>query len=168
MRCEINDTVTEIKHTMVEDSSNVIPEHQQVVAPVPEGHLPSSNTNGEHRGSIAKVKTGLGKASALTHHSLDKAAAMTHHSFDKAAAITDKATSMTTKNVGKVIKSSESVYETSPLCCLPRFLCQFPKFWPRTFSLIFGVIVPLWFLILIAAGFGVLLAKAEAPSEQAA
>lgn len=79
-----------------------------------------------------------------------------------------KATAMTQKNVGKAIKSSESAYESNALCFLPRFLCKFPKFWPRTFSLIFGVIIPLWLLILVAAGFGLLVAKYEAVEEQTA
>jgi hypothetical protein len=55
--------------------------------------------------------------------------------------------------------------------CLYRTVARFPRFhnlvlnWPRTFSLIVGVILPLFLLIFIAVVVGIILAKVEAPLE---
>ena len=74
----------------------------------------------------------------------------------------NKATELTSKTVETAFKQSEDVYEKSRWCWVPRFFVQN---FPRVFSLTFGVVVPLWFLILISAGFGVILADFEAPQE---
>ena len=46
-----------------------------------------------------------------------------------------------------------------------RYIRRIPKVWPRTFYFIVGVIIPLWALVLIATGFGVLLAQYESEPE---
>ena len=44
------------------------------------------------------------------------------------------------------------------------WLARLPGNWPRTFALIFGVIIPLFLLILVSMFFGYGLAKIEAPT----
>lgn len=74
-----------------------------------------------------------------------------------------KVTETTARRVGTAIQQSEEVYEKSAVCWLPRFLIEH---FPRLVSSMFGVVVPLWFLILLSAGFGFLLVVHEAPREQ--
>jgi hypothetical protein len=75
-------------------------------------------------------------------------------------------TQVTTKQIGSAIKHSERVYESSRWCFFARFIGQFPKYFPRVFYFTFGVLVPLWLLILISAGFGIILADYEAAEER--
>eukprot|EP00980_Cylindrotheca_fusiformis_P020277 scaffold7330_cov146-Cylindrotheca_fusiformis.AAC.16 len=128
---------------------------------------PEAPPNGKSPKKPGIVKNGIHRASAITYHGIDKAT----NGFDKAVEMTnhslERAATITQRNVGKVVKPVESVYETSPWCCFARYVAKFPKYWPRTFSLIFGVVLPLWILILIAAGFGIILASAESVEEQA-
>ncbi|CAJ1954001.1 unnamed protein product [Cylindrotheca closterium] len=80
----------------------------------------------------------------------------------KAKQITD----VTTKQIGSAIKQSERVYKKSRWCFWARFIGRFPKYFPRVFYFTFGVLVPLWLLILISAGFGIILADYEAAEER--
>jgi hypothetical protein len=51
---------------------------------------------------------------------------------------------------------------SQPPNCLDRQCCQN---WPRTCSLLFGVVLPLWALIFISLIFGSILSQVEAPEE---
>ncbi|KAL3940937.1 MAG: hypothetical protein SGBAC_004617 [Bacillariaceae sp.] len=105
------------------------------------------------------IRNGFGKVTLLTQNSLGKASEITAKQINKAS-------THTTKHIGSAIKQSEEVYETSRWCFWARFIGQFPLYFPRTFSITFGVLVPLWLLILISAGFGIILADYEAIEER--
>ena len=77
-----------------------------------------------------------------------------------------KATEISSKHVEAALTQSHRVYKESKWCIWARFIGKFPKYFPRVFSFTFGVLVPLWILILISAGFGVLLANYEATEER--
>jgi hypothetical protein len=68
----------------------------------------------------------------------------------------------------KDFANEEKPEETPPSggfgCCC-RCLESIPVKYPRTFSVVFHIIIPLWFLIVIALGCGVFLAQYEAPLE---
>lgn len=85
------------------------------------------------------------------------------HVADKTA---KQITQATTKQIGSALKHSERAYESSRWCFFARFIGQFPKHFPRVFSFTFGVLVPLWLLILISAGFGIILSSYEATEEK--
>jgi hypothetical protein len=51
---------------------------------------------------------------------------------------------------------------SQPYSCLDRQCC---RNWPRTCSLFFGVVLPLWALIFISLIFGSILSQVEAPEE---
>ncbi|CAJ1954000.1 unnamed protein product [Cylindrotheca closterium] len=127
-------------------------------------------SNDDAKVASASILGGLGKVSSLTQNSLGKATDLTTKHLTKATDVTTKhltkATDATTKQIGSALKQSEEAYETSQWCFLARFIGQFPKYFPRVFSLTFGVLVPLWFLILISAGFGIILADYEATEER--
>jgi ElaB/YqjD/DUF883 family membrane-anchored ribosome-binding protein len=65
----------------------------------------------------------------------------------------------------KVLKKTESTIENNPWCLPLRWVVNFPRIWPRTSAIVFGVIVPLWMLIGVTMGFGVLLAQFESAHE---
>lgn len=65
----------------------------------------------------------------------------------------------------EVLHRTETVVETHVLCSPIRFLLHFPREWPRVSAFLFGVVLPLWVLIGVAIGFGVLLAQYESPTE---
>ena len=67
--------------------------------------------------------------------------------------------------VQRVKRQSEQAYENSIWCCSCRAIMNFPKKWPRVCAVFFGMIVPLWCLILLAAGFGSILARVESSTE---
>jgi len=105
------------------------------------------------------IRSGLGKVTYATQTSLGKAKELSTRHLNIA-------TEHTQKHIGTAIKQSERVYEESRWCFWARFICQFPKYFPRVFSFTFGVLVPLWILILISAGFGIILADYEAVEER--
>jgi len=67
-----------------------------------------------------------------------------------------------TSHTAKVIKTQTiDTYQHASWCALPRWIGQTPRNWPRVTSFIFGIVVPLWILIGLAAFFGFLLAGYE-------
>mmetsp|Transcript_2383 Transcript_2383/g.4324 ORF Transcript_2383/g.4324 Transcript_2383/m.4324 type:complete len:461 (+) Transcript_2383:100-1482(+) len=74
-------------------------------------------------------------------------------------------------NLNENIDTSEDEQEHQGRCSRWMYhhrlgwLARLPGHWPRTFALIFGVIIPLFLLILVSMFFGYGLAKIEAPME---
>jgi protein required for attachment to host cells len=91
------------------------------------------------------------------------------HSHRSSRAALKQKTQVLKKRTAHVIKEGSHVikartvhtYHNASWCALPRWLGQTPRNWPRVTSFIFGIIVPLWMLIGLAAGFGFLLAGCE-------
>jgi hypothetical protein len=67
-----------------------------------------------------------------------------------------------TVNTAHMLKDQTiDTYQHASWCALPRWIAKFPRDWPRVTSFFFGIVVPLWILIGLAAGFGFLLAGFE-------
>ncbi len=69
------------------------------------------------------------------------------------------------KKTKQVLHRTETVVETHVLCSPMRWMIHFPREWPRVSTFLFAVVLPLWILIAVAMGFGVLLAQYESPTE---
>jgi len=108
------------------------------------------------------VRESIVKMGSKTHDTLGKATKSTTKHLVQTTKTITHATEKTTKQIGSAIKHSEEVYENSPWCSGVRWI---PKHFPRFVSFTFGVLIPLWILILISAGFGIILADYEAPAE---
>jgi hypothetical protein len=84
-----------------------------------------------------------------------------HVVADKTKEILDKTTT-TTK---KVIHHTSHQVEHNKFCFAIKCLVHFPHAWPRTCAFLFGVVLPLWILIFLGFGFGILLAQYESGTE---
>ena len=91
---------------------------------------------------------------------------ISQNSRDRATKKLTKATQRSTRKIETAMMHSERVYKKSRWCFWARFIGKSSKYFPRLYSYTFGVVVPLWLLILISAGFGFVLANYEAPQEQ--
>ncbi|CAJ1954002.1 unnamed protein product [Cylindrotheca closterium] len=114
------------------------------------------------RSPKSPVRDSIVKVGTKTTAAMGKATKSTTNAVVKTSKTIAHATGDATKQIGSAIKHSEEVYEKSPWCSGVRWI---PKHFPRFISFFFGVLLPLWILILISAGFGILLADYEAPAE---
>ena len=78
---------------------------------------------------------------------------------------TNHVASKTIHNTKHLWKDAEEIVDNNVWCLPLRCITHFRRDWPRTTAFIFGVVVPLWVLIFIAMGFGVLLAEYEKTDE---
>jgi hypothetical protein len=69
------------------------------------------------------------------------------------------------QNAQRLITSSSHHIENNRWLLPVKFILSLPSHWPRTWSLIVGVLVPLWALICISMAFGSWLAELELPAE---
>jgi hypothetical protein len=65
------------------------------------------------------------------------------------------------RNVHILKEQTIETYQHSLWCFFPRWVSRFPHNWPRVTSFVVGIVLPLWILIGLASGFGVLLAGYE-------
>lgn len=111
-------------------------------------HKPSDRVSTVLKSSVKVGAKGVGKISKKA----GKISKQAGH-FSKRAAINVK-------------KKSKTAYEKNTLCAPLRWLfADIPRHWPRTSAILFGVLLPLWILILIATAFGALLASFESGEE---
>ena len=64
-----------------------------------------------------------------------------------------------------VYQKTKTAYESSLWCIPLRCIGNFPANWPRFCAIVFGIILPLWLLVLLSAGFGAWLARCEMDQE---
>lgn len=69
------------------------------------------------------------------------------------------------ENAHYILQTSKDQIEHNRWLFPLRFVIHFPRHWPRMSAFLFGVLVPLWAMILVSMGFGMLLAQYEMPSE---
>lgn len=98
------------------------------------------------------------KAVLLTPHKVSSA---TRHVSTKVGA----AAKTTLHKTKEAIHMTEDVVENNKWCFAARCILHLPRTWPRTFAFFFWVCLPIWLLILLSMGFGVLLAQYESFDE---
>ena len=80
----------------------------------------------------------------------------------KTVKLSKKAGKLTHKAAKKVRKSTRSAYKKHTVCAPCRWILKdIPHYWPRTSAILFGIFVPLWVLILLCTGLGVILTNLE-------
>jgi len=109
------------------------------------------------RSPITSPMMGSGTMGSTLRSMIDKSKTV----IDKSKTVIDKSRERTQN----LITSSTHYIETNRWLYPLKVILNFPISWPRTSSLLFGVVIPLWALIALSMAFGTKLARIELPSE---